>query len=146
LNNCAPYAGRNKNWSIGALLTKLEEYNGLGYAARGVPSPYVWAGTDQYRSGKYVRDGVYDPNVIDSQPGCAGLLMAMKALDPAITFTSATQAPADANAPASATSKSAAPAPRSKTPSLQIPASGSIGAWIASALSTLLAVFKPKGK
>jgi lysozyme family protein len=30
LNDCAPYAGRNKDWSIGALLTKLEEYNGLG--------------------------------------------------------------------------------------------------------------------
>ena len=146
LNDCAPYAGRNKDWSIGALLTKLEEYNGLGYAARGVPSPYVWAGTDQYRSGKYVRDGVYDPNVIDSQPGCAGLLMAMKALDPAITFTAAAQAPVDTNAPTPAGPKTAAPTPPLKAPSLQIPASGSIGAWIASGLSTLLAVFKPKGK
>jgi lysozyme family protein len=38
-----------------------------------VASPYVWAGTDQYQSGKYVRDGVYDPNVVDSSsaaPGC----------------------------------------------------------------------------
>src|SRR4029077_15766876 len=69
LNNCAPYAGRNRDWTIGPLLTKLEEYNGLGYAARGVPSPYVWSGTDQYRSGKYVRDGIYDPNAVDSQPG-----------------------------------------------------------------------------
>ena len=93
LNDCAPYAGRNKDWSIGALLTKLEQYNGLGYAARGVPSPHLWAGTDQYRCGKYVRDGVYDPNVIDSQPGCAGLLMAMKALDPSITFAGAAEAP-----------------------------------------------------
>ncbi|MGA2058080.1 MAG: hypothetical protein ABSG88_22590 [Bradyrhizobium sp.] len=146
LNDCAPYAGRNKDWSIGALLTKLEEYNGLGYAARGVPSPYLWAGTDQYRSGKYVRDGVYDPNVIDSQPGCAGLLMAMKALDPAITFVTAAQAPVDTNAPAPAGPKTAASAPSPKAPSIRIPASGSIGAWIASALSTLLAVFKPKGK
>jgi len=146
LNDCAPYAGRNKDWSIGALLTKLEEYNGLGYAARGVPSPYVWAGTDQYRSGKYVRDGVYDPSVIDSQPGCAGLLMAMKALDSAITFTTAPRVPVDANAPTLARPKAATPTDSRKTPSLQIPASGSIGAWIASALSTLLAVFKPKGK
>jgi lysozyme family protein len=146
LNNCAPYAGRNKDWSIGALLTKLEEYNGLGYAARGVPSPYVWAGTDQYRSGKYVRDGVYDPNVIDSQAGCAGLLMAMKALDPAVTFTTAAQALVNANAPASAGRKKVAPALSPKTPSLQIPSPGSIGAWIASVLSTLLAVFNPKGK
>ena len=66
----------------------LEEYNGLGYASRGVPSPYVWSGTDQYRSGKYVRDGVYDPNAVDSQLGCAGLLMAMMALDRSIDFGS----------------------------------------------------------
>jgi lysozyme family protein len=130
LNNCAPYAGRNKDWTTGGLLTKLEEYNGLGYAARGVPSPYVWSGTDQYRCGKYVRDGVYDPNAIDSQLGCAGLLMAMMALDPTITFTGAKFIPV---AP-----KAAAP-----RPSITSPAKGSIGAWVASILS---AIFKSKGK
>ncbi len=138
LNNCAPYAGRNKDWSIGALLTKLEEYNGLGYAARGVSSPYLWAGTDQYRSGKYVRDGVYDPNVIDGQAGCAGLLMAMKAIDPAITYL---EEPVEAGArPVS--SPSAAKETRSK-PSIRNPVAGSVGAWF---LSTLLALFKRKGK
>ena len=79
--NCAPYAARNKDWSIGGALTELEQYNGLGYASRGVPSPYLWAGTNQYKSGKYVRDGVYDPHAVDSQPGCAGLLLAMMELD-----------------------------------------------------------------
>jgi lysozyme family protein len=87
LVSCPPYAARNKDWTIGAALTKLEEYNGLGYAARGRPSPYIWSGTDQYRSGKYVRDGVYDPDIVDSQLGCAGLLMAMVALDKSIKFT-----------------------------------------------------------
>ena len=48
LVNCSPYAARNKDWSIGGTLTMLEQYNGLGYAARGRPSPYVWSGTDQY--------------------------------------------------------------------------------------------------
>jgi lysozyme family protein len=146
LDDCAPYAGRNKDWSIGALLTKLEEYNGLGYAARDVPSPYVWAGTDQYRSGKYVRDGVYDPNVIDSQPGCAGLLMAMKALDSSITFATAAPSPVDVKGPTPAGPKKAAPTSPPKAPSRQIPTPGSIGAWIASVLSTLLAAFNPKGK
>ncbi len=46
LNNCAPYADRNKDWTIGGLLTKLEEYNGLGYASRGMSSPDVWSGTE----------------------------------------------------------------------------------------------------
>ncbi len=89
LVNCAPWAARNKDWSIGGTLTMLEQYNGLGYASRGRPSPYIWSGTDQYVSGKYVRDGVYDPSVVDLQLGCAGLLIAMMALDPTITFTGA---------------------------------------------------------
>lgn len=74
LVNCAPYAAKNKDWSIGGALTMFEKYNGLGYSQRGLPSPYVWAGTDQYVSGKYVRDGVFDPNAVDSQLGCAGLM------------------------------------------------------------------------
>jgi len=134
LNNCAPYAGRNQDWSIGGLLTKLAEYNGLGYAGRGAPSPYLWAGTDQYRSGKYVRDGVYDPNVVDSQPGCAGLLTAMMSLDPTISIASATP---EASAPKAPVSK-----PSSSKPSFFKPARGSIGAWVASVLSS---IFKSKG-
>lgn len=74
LTNCSPYAARNKDWSIGGALTMLEKYNGLGYYNKGLPSPYVWAGTDQYSKGKYVADGVYDPNAIDKQLGCAGIL------------------------------------------------------------------------
>lgn len=77
LVNAAPYAAKNKDWSIGGALAKLEEYNGLGYYHKGVPSPYVWAGTNQYVKGKYVRDGVYDPNHVDTQLGCAGLLKFM---------------------------------------------------------------------
>jgi lysozyme family protein len=123
LVNCSPHAARNEDWSIGGTLTMLERYNGLGYAARGRPSPYIWSGTDQYRSGKYVRDGVYDPNVVDSQPGCAGLLMAMMALDPTITFTGATIAPAVPVTPR--------PAEKPVAPSLANPAKGSVGAFIA---------------
>lgn len=128
LVNCAPYAGRNKDWSIGGTLTKLEEYNGLGYAARGMPSPYIWSGTDQYVRGKYVRDGVYDSEAVDSQLGCAGLLMAMMALDPTITFAGALAAPAVSG--------------RAR-PSIAHPSKGSIGALIAAAFSI---IFKFKRK
>lgn len=93
LVNCAPYAARNKDWSIGGLLTLLERYNGLGYFTGPVkgrypsqPSPYIWSGTDQYSKGKYVRDGVFDPDEVDKQLGCAGLLMAMMSLDQSINF------------------------------------------------------------
>lgn len=86
LVNCGPYAAKWKDWSTGGTLTLLEEYNGLGYANRGLPSPYIWSGTNQYTKGKYVADGVFDPNVVDAQLGCAGLLLAMRALDPTIRF------------------------------------------------------------
>jgi len=88
LVNCPPQAARNDDWSAGGTLTLLERYNGLGYANRGLPSPYIWSGTDQYVRGKYVADGVFDPNVVDRQLGCAGLLRAMMALDPAISLPS----------------------------------------------------------
>lgn len=77
LVNCPPYAARNKDWSPGGALAMLEKYNGLGYFRKGVPSPYIWAGTNQYTRGKYVRDGVYDPNTVDTQLGVAGLLKFM---------------------------------------------------------------------
>ncbi len=86
LVKCSPYAARLKDWSIGGMLTALERYNGIGYAAKGIPSPYVWSGTDQYRSGKYVADGVFDPDTVDKQLGCAGLILTMMQLDPSISF------------------------------------------------------------
>lgn len=86
LVHCPPKAASNKDWSIGGTLTMLEEYNGLGYAARGIASPYIWSGTNQYHGGKYVRDGVFDPHAYDKQLGCAGLLLAMMDLDASIPF------------------------------------------------------------
>jgi lysozyme family protein len=86
LTACAPYAARWTDWSIGGALTLLEEYNGLGYAFHGVPSPYLWAGSNQYSRGKYVADGHFDPHAIDTQLGCAVLLARMRALDSSITL------------------------------------------------------------
>ncbi|HEX4850313.1 MAG TPA: hypothetical protein VFV08_05865 [Puia sp.] len=73
----APFAARQKDWSIGAALDMLEKYNGLGYKKRGIPSPYLWAGTNQYTRGKFIADGVFSASAVDQQLGCAGLLKAM---------------------------------------------------------------------
>ena len=54
---------------IVAMCAFAERYNGLGYYNKGVVTPYVYSGTNIYEGGKYVRDGVFDPNVIDKQPG-----------------------------------------------------------------------------
>jgi len=99
LKNCAPYAARNTDWSPAGTLTMLEQYNGLGYFNKGIPSPYVWSGTNQYTKGKYVADGVFDPNAVDQQLGCAGLLMEMIRLDPSITFMSPDAIPSSAATP-----------------------------------------------
>lgn len=87
LVNCAPYASKWKDWSAGGTCTLLEQYNGLGYANKGLPSPYIWSGTDQYVSGKYVADGVFSPTAVDKQLGCAGLILQMQAFDPSIKFS-----------------------------------------------------------
>lgn len=94
-----PYAAKNTDWTIGGTLAMLEKYNGLGYSAKGVPSPYIWAGTNQYTKGKYVADHVYDPEHVDTQLGCAGLLKFMgygKASGGAIIAASAGTAAAGA--------------------------------------------------
>lgn len=74
LVNCHPYAAKNKDWSIGSSLAMLEKYNGLGYFNKGLPSPYLWAGTNQYTRGKFIADGVFSPTTVDKQLGCAGIL------------------------------------------------------------------------
>lgn len=86
LVHAAPHAANNTNWSGGGVMTIGEKYNGLGYANKGRPSPYIWAGTDQYVKGKYVKDGVYDPNKVDAQLGMAITLKEMMKLDPSIVL------------------------------------------------------------
>lgn len=78
LANCHPHLAKNKDWSLGTTLDKLEAYNGLGYRNKGVASPYLWAGTDQYVKGKYVADGKFDPNHVDQQLGVAPILMKLR--------------------------------------------------------------------
>ena len=66
------------DWSVAGTLYKIEAYNGLGYRNRGIPSPYLWSGSQHYVSGKYVADGRFDPKAISSQIGAAVLLRRME--------------------------------------------------------------------
>lgn len=66
------------HWDIVTSLIKCESYNGLGYAHMGLPSPYVWALTNQQKPGKYISDGHFDHSVWDRQPGCAAIFLALK--------------------------------------------------------------------
>lgn len=89
LVDCAPHAAVWSDWSCGGVMTLFEEYNGLGYAARGIASPYVWSGTDQYDAGKFVADHVFDARRVDVQLGCAPILSMMMVIDPGIAFAGA---------------------------------------------------------
>ena len=50
------------------------------YHQRNKPSPYVYSGTDQYVSGKYVADGDTIQKVVDQQIGVMPLLGALDAM------------------------------------------------------------------
>jgi lysozyme family protein len=63
------------DWSMPHALWLLEKYNGHGYRLyRGIHSPYLWAGTNHYKAGKYTSDGKYDAAAVSKQAGCAGLI------------------------------------------------------------------------
>jgi lysozyme family protein/peptidoglycan hydrolase-like protein with peptidoglycan-binding domain len=80
-----------QDWCIARTLYRLECFNGLGYHAKGVNSPYLYGGSTLYgppdaRAGKFVADHVFDPNHVDSQLGTAVILHAMMSLDSSITI------------------------------------------------------------
>lgn len=66
-----------KDWSLATSLDRLAKFNGLGYLKRGLPSPYLWAGTSVQKAGKFTSDGIFSPDVWDKQPGCAGILKSL---------------------------------------------------------------------
>jgi lysozyme family protein len=70
-----------KEWTVERMLFEWERFNGFGYVKHGVNSPYVWADTNHEQSGKYVRDGVFDPNADDKQRGCAAVLLMLSEHD-----------------------------------------------------------------
>lgn len=69
-----------KDWTIAKMLKQAEAYNGLGYIRyhTDVMSPYIWAGTTLYNTGRYVADGKFDPNSKSLQAGVAAVFKEMQ--------------------------------------------------------------------
>lgn len=63
-----------ESWNINLMLYRLEKYNGFGYIRKGIATPYLWAGTNHYKKGKFVNDGVFDPEAVSGQIGAAVLI------------------------------------------------------------------------
>jgi hypothetical protein len=72
-----------KDWSDGRVCFELERYNGWGYQGRGKSkrSPYLWAGTNHQKAGKYVADGKYSSKAWDRQLGAIPVLQKIRELD-----------------------------------------------------------------
>jgi lysozyme family protein len=96
------FAGQT-DWSLPAILYRLEKYNGFGYRNRTPPimTPYLWSFSNQYTAGKFVADGKFDPNAVSTQCGAAVILFQMGQIG-AVNLTSAsvpTPTPVPAPAP-----------------------------------------------
>lgn len=65
------------DWTLARVLYRLEAYNGYGYYAVGINSPYLWSFSNQWTKGKYVADHKFDPNATSKQCGAAVMLRAL---------------------------------------------------------------------
>ena len=77
---------------IGAMTTwpqflfSAEKWNGFGPRSHGNHSGYLWGGMTAYTGGKYVADGVWNPNYYDQQLGVVPVALRMIELNPSLAF------------------------------------------------------------
>jgi lysozyme family protein len=86
------------DWSIERICYRLETFNGFGYHAKGVNSPYLYGGSTLYgppeaKGGKYTRDHYFDSNYVDKQLGTVVALKMLASMDPTIGFDAPPDAP-----------------------------------------------------
>jgi len=75
-----------RDWNVEKVLYYCEIFNGTGYDRHGVPSPYIWGGTNIQDAGKYTADGVWNSHAWDVQPGCAPLLASIAKIDASVSL------------------------------------------------------------
>lgn len=73
-------------WSLAYACFKWEGFNGFGYRAHGVRTPYVVGGTNLQQPGKYVADGVFDKPHMDTQLGCLPIALRMIEIVPSLSL------------------------------------------------------------
>jgi lysozyme family protein len=66
-----------RDWSIGGICYELEGYNGWGYRAHKINSPYLWSYSNLYTGGKFIRDNVWSKTAVSGQCGAAVILRRM---------------------------------------------------------------------
>lgn len=71
-----------RDWSIPRIAFCLETFNGFGYVAKGVHSPYLWSFTTAYERGKFIADGKWSSVAVSKQCGAMAVLKALIELEP----------------------------------------------------------------
>jgi lysozyme family protein len=84
---------RTRSWPIERIGFAAELFNGLGYANRGVNSPYLWAGSNHQQPGKYVADHVWDAKATDKQMGVMTVIKRICELRPDVAMQLGSQPP-----------------------------------------------------
>ena len=82
-------------WTWSYACYAAESYNGFGPRARGVHTGYLWSGTNHYLTGKYVADGVWNPDRTDNQLGVVPLMAALVRQDASLALAGAPPGVAD---------------------------------------------------
>ena len=90
------------NWTWVRACYEGEVFNGMGYRVHGIHSPYLWAGTNNYVSGKYVADGVWSADAVDHQLGIVPVMARIVALRPGLNLADVLPQLASLNPPAPA--------------------------------------------
>lgn len=75
-----------KDWRLEKILYYCELFNGTGYDNRGLPSPYLWGGTNIQKPGKYIADHKFNAQAMDKQLGVASILWYIAKLDTSVTY------------------------------------------------------------
>ncbi len=75
------------NWTWARACYEGELFNGFGYRAHNIHSPYLWSWTNIYTRGKFVADGKFNPHQKDQQCGIAPLMLTLQQLDASLGLT-----------------------------------------------------------
>lgn len=74
------------DWTAARACYEIEKFNGFGYRAKGLASPYLWSFSNHYARGKYVADGRFDLDAVDRQCGAIPILKRIMELDSSARF------------------------------------------------------------
>jgi lysozyme family protein len=112
-----------------------ELFNGFGPRAHGRHTGYLWSWTNIYTGGKYVADGKWDPDHVDTQCGMVPMMAALLRLDSSLALV---EAPPWSAVPGSA-GVPPAPLPVPAVPPPNLPAvfDSKVTAWLQAALNRL---------